>query len=185
MRAITTYKELKKRMEQTAGWHRCGREMRRCLEQGSIQGAEDWFCEQLYEEGLMEEKVRLGPENMRSLRKFDTGAVRTADADVTRYDLISEIGLERLARTYAEGAAKYSDHNWRKGFPFSNLLNHAIAHLNKFKQGDTTEDHLAHAAFGLFALMEFQATRPELNDLYAYTPKEAAGSHDKAHIAHI
>lgn len=122
------------------------------------------------------------------LRTFETGSVRTADADATRYDLISEIGLERLARTCADGAGKYGDHNWRKGQPFSVVLNHALYHINKFKQGDTSEDHLAHAAWGLFALMEFQATRQELNDLYAYVPKEEERLEPvehKAHIAHV
>ena len=38
---------------------------------------------------------------------FDTGAVRSADRDAERWDLISPIGLKALARTYAEGAAKF------------------------------------------------------------------------------
>lgn len=111
-------------------------------------------------------------------RTFDTGSKRTTDADETRYDLISEIGLERLSKTYARGASKYTDHNWRKGQPFSVVLNHVLSHINQYKQGDASEDHLAHAAWGLFALLEFSVTRPELNDLYAYTQKEAeVGGH--------
>jgi len=31
-------------------------------------------------------------------------------------------------------------------------------------QGDRTEDHLAHAAWNIFALMHFEETRPELID---------------------
>lgn len=102
------------------------------------------------------------------LRQFATGAVRDADADARRYDLISPHGLDRLAATYAEGAAKYDDHNWRKGMPFSSTLNHAMRHLTLWNSGDTSEDHLAHAAWGLFALMEFEATRPELDDRFAF-----------------
>ena len=110
---------------------------------------------------------------MSEKRTFSTGSQRSTQADSTRYDLVSEIGLERLAKTYAEGISKgYEEHNWRLGQPFSVLLNHVLWHLNAYKQGDSSEDHLAHAAFGLFALMEFQATRPELNDLYAYQPKQ-------------
>lgn len=108
-------------------------------------------------------------------RTFSTGSQRSTDGDDTRYDLVSEIGLERLARTYAEGSAKYSDHNWRKGQPFSIVLNHVLHHLNKFKQGDESgEDHLAHAAWGLFALMEFHVTHPELNDLYGHRRADTA-----------
>lgn len=103
-----------------------------------------------------------------NLRTFETGATRSTDADAERYDLISEIGLERLARRYALGAGIHGDHNWRKGTPFSVTLCHTLYHINKFKAGDRSEDHLAAAAWGLMALMEFQTTHPELNDLYAY-----------------
>ncbi len=96
---------------------------------------------------------------------FKTGAVR-CKLDTVRYDLISPQGLRRLAETYAEGAMKYTEHNWRKGIPYSNLINHMLQHINLYLAGDRTEDHLAHAAFGLFAIMEFEETRPELNDLF-------------------
>lgn len=105
---------------------------------------------------------------------YPTGSVRSADTDHLRYDLISPVGLRRLAETYASGAKKYNDHNWRKGQPFSDVLNHAIAHLYKYLYGDCSEDHLAHAAWGLFALMEFEETRPELNDLYQFRRGDAS-----------
>ena len=47
--------------------------------------------------------------------KFPSGAVRSNDADSERYDLITPIGLRRLALTCAEGEAKYGAHNWTKG----------------------------------------------------------------------
>jgi hypothetical protein len=104
--------------------------------------------------------------------QFDTGAVRdknvagSKDAPYpSRFDLVSPIALQRVAQTYGEGAAKYDDHNWRKGMPFSSTLNHALAHIIAYMGGDKSEDHLAHAAWNLFALMHFEATRPEMNDL--------------------
>lgn len=105
---------------------------------------------------------------------FDTGAVRSAivagDTEgrhPARFDLVSTVGLRRLAETYGEGAAKYGDNNWRRGMPASVLVNHALAHLVQILDGDTSEDHAAHAAWNLFALMEFQEKRPELIDLPA------------------
>jgi len=106
------------------------------------------------------------------LARFETGAVRQKQEDV-RFDLISPLGLKRLAETCASGARKYSDHNWRKGIPFSNLLGHVLNHLNEYQLGDRSEDHLAHAAWGLFALMEFEETRPELDDLFFHKPEVA------------
>ena len=42
------------------------------------------------------------------LARFATGAVRGTDADGQRWDLITPIGLRRLAETCAEGARNYS-----------------------------------------------------------------------------
>lgn len=78
---------------------------------------------------------------------YSTGAVRSSDREKTRYDLISPIGLRRLAETCHEGAVKYSDYNWEKGMPVADLVNHAIAHLYAYLSGDRTEDHLAHAGW--------------------------------------
>lgn len=113
------------------------------------------------------------------MTSFASGAVRSSDADATRFDLISPFGLRRLAETQAEGARKYGDHNYRKGIPFSNLLNHLERHICLFKMGDTSEDHLAHAAWGLFALMEFQETRPELDDRYRFPGGPSDGNDDE------
>lgn len=98
-------------------------------------------------------------------KQFSTGAVRSKDADNVRYDLLTPIGLRRLAETYAEGAEKYSDWNWLKGIPASDLMNHALRHAFLWLSGDTSEDHLAHASWNLFAIMHFEETRPELIDI--------------------
>jgi hypothetical protein len=97
-------------------------------------------------------------------REYDTGAVRSADCEQTRYDLISPIGLERLARTYAEGAEKFGAFNWENGMPVNDLLNHAIAHVYKFLGGDRSEDHLAHAAWNLLGAIHSIELWPELNE---------------------
>lgn len=106
---------------------------------------------------------------MRKITKnheFKTGAVRSKLESV-RYDLISPQALQRLAATYAEGAAKYGDNNFRKGMEFSNILNHVFTHIFDYLAGkDSDEDALAHACWGLMTLMEQELTHPELNDLY-------------------
>ena len=99
--------------------------------------------------------------------EFDSGAVR-AKLDDVRFDLISPQALRRLAATYNEGATKYGDNNFRHGMEFSNVINHVLEHINTYIAGDDQggEDHLAHAAWGLFTLMEQEKTKPDLNDLY-------------------
>ena len=96
-------------------------------------------------------------------QRFGTGAVRSNDADIVRYDLVSPIGLRRLAETCHEGAKKYSPFNWERGFPIDDLLNHAIRHTFMFLAGDRSEDHLAHAAWNLFGAMHSEELWPELN----------------------
>jgi hypothetical protein len=98
-----------------------------------------------------------------NVKKFDSGAVRSKVADHVRYDLITPIGLAAVAETYAEGAAKYGDHNWLKGMPASDLLNHAIRHVYLFLGGDRSEPHLPHAAWGLLAAIHSVEMWPHLN----------------------
>lgn len=86
-----------------------------------------------------------GPQGQ--LTRFATGAVRGTDADGERWDLITPIGLRRLAQTCAEGARKYGEHNWTRGIPASVMLNHAIRHIYLYLQGDKSEDHYTNAAF--------------------------------------
>lgn len=96
------------------------------------------------------------------LRRFATGSTRSADADGERYDLITPHGLKRLAAVYAEGAAIHGPRNWERGQPVDVVLNHALRHLNLWRAGDRSEDHIAKAAWGLFAILHFEETKPEL-----------------------
>jgi hypothetical protein len=107
---------------------------------------------------------------------FASGAVRSSDTKHQRYDLISPVGLRRLAEAYAEGAKKYSDRNWEKGFPMSDTMNHLLTHLVKYMAGDNSEDHLGHAAFNVFALMHFEERNPECQDIPA---RSACGAYPK------
>jgi hypothetical protein len=101
---------------------------------------------------------------------FSTGAVRGTDAENVRYDLITPIGLRRLAETCAEGAKKYGDHNWQKGIPASVMLNHAIRHIYLWLEGDRSEDHLAHAAWNILGVSHFEEALPAMIDVPSRKP---------------
>jgi hypothetical protein len=98
---------------------------------------------------------------------FPSGAVRGTDANSVRFDLITPIGLRRLAETCAEGAQKYGDHNWQKGIPASQMLNHALRHIYLWLEGDRAEDHLAHAAWNVLGVCHFEEAMPEMIDVPA------------------
>lgn len=95
---------------------------------------------------------------------YSTGAVRSPDREGERYDLISPVGLRRIAQTCHEGAQKYSDYNWEKGMPISDMLNHAISHIYAYLSGDRLEDHLAHAAWNLLGACHSEELWPHLNE---------------------
>jgi len=70
--------------------------------------------------------------------------------------LIPLNGLQRLAAVFAEGAEHYTARGWESGMFYGDVFNHLMHHLVRYQQGDRTEDHLAKAAFGLFALMFYE-----------------------------
>jgi len=96
------------------------------------------------------------------MKKFKSGAVRGIEDSHARFDLISPVGLRRIAETYGEGSLKYGDENWLKGIDARNLMNHAQTHINKYMSGDRSEDHLAHASWNLFAIMHFEELMPKM-----------------------
>jgi hypothetical protein len=60
---------------------------------------------------------------------------------------LDPLALFRMAQIMAEGSQKYGppEINWRL-IAERDHINHAIAHLYSYLAGDTTDDHLGHAA---------------------------------------
>lgn len=109
---------------------------------------------------------------------YASGATRCAGvagdggAFPLRYDLLLDnvTALKRVARTFGEGSLKYPARNWMKGMPESGLINHALAHIVMHREGDTTEDHLAHAVWNLMTLMHMQEKMPQQLDVTGENP---------------
>ena len=89
-------------------------------------------------------------------RKFNTGAQRDVVDGKGRYDLISPIMIERLAKLLQRGAEKYNDRNWEKGMPLSVYMDSGMRHLFKFLEGHRDEDHLIAAIWNLQALLHIE-----------------------------
>ena len=97
------------------------------------------------------------------MEKHPTGAVRGTDLKNLKYHLMSPVAIRRYAEVMAEGAAKYGEYNWEKGFPISDLLDHTFEHLLKYLDGDRSEDHLGHALWNMCAAVHSEERWPELN----------------------
>jgi hypothetical protein len=77
-----------------------------------------------------------------------------------RYDLIPAEALRVLAELYGRGAAKYEDHNWRKGYDWSLSFAALQRHAWQFWNGEDNDvetglPHMASVAFHALALIEF------------------------------
>ncbi len=86
-----------------------------------------------------------------------------------RFDLIPAGPLRQLAHLYGNGAAKYEDRNWERGYDWSLSFAAAQRHLWLFWGGEDIDPemklpHLTCAAFHLFALTEFLETQPEFDN---------------------
>lgn len=95
--------------------------------------------------------------------KFDQGK--------TRYDLIPGYPLDELAKVYTYGTQKYDDNNWRKGMKWGRLFGAMMRHAWAFWRGQNRDPesglhHLAQAAWQCFSLMEYERTKPELDDRF-------------------
>lgn len=99
----------------------------------------------------------------------DDKAIREPTVGKGRYDLISPFATRRLAEWYELGSKKYAERNWEKGMPFSRYVDSAKRHLDKFIMGIADEDHLAAAAWNIFAIMHHQELhQDELDDMPHY-----------------
>ena len=120
-----------------------------------------------------EKNINLGSmDDGGSRHDFGTGAVREGQSGKGRYDLITPVGLRRLARWYELGAMKYADRNWENGLPISNCLNSMFRHMVKYMAGHDDEDHLSAIAWNAFAIMHFEELMPEMQDIPTRKHKE-------------
>lgn len=99
-------------------------------------------------------------------QEFETGMVRDTQEGKARFDLIPTESLRRLADLYSRGAIKYEENNWKKGQPLSRAYASLYRHLIQWREGDRSEDHMAAVAWNAFAIMFYEETMPELDDLF-------------------
>lgn len=93
------------------------------------------------------------------------------DQDKPDMSLLSNIALIEIAKVMTFGKRKYSANNWRGGFLWTRPLAAAARHLFAYiggenKDPETGISHLAHACCCLFFVLEFEVTKPELDDRY-------------------
>jgi hypothetical protein len=88
---------------------------------------------------------------------YKTGASRSSDIEHLRYDLIPPCALRELAEVFAEGAKAHGDENWKKGMDEGVIVNHAMEHLMKYREGDRSENHLGKIMWACSAMIFFNS----------------------------
>ena len=91
------------------------------------------------------------------------------DTNKLRFDLLPAKAVEEIVAVYTYGANKYAPRNWEQGIEYSRIYAATQRHLHAYWSGQDLDEesalpHLAHAAFGLLALLEYARTRPEFDD---------------------
>lgn len=111
---------------------------------------------QITSEWEAENRAAFGFNFSNDQRTFPTGAQRDSSSGKPRPDLISPFATMRRGRVMELGAKKYGYRNWEKGMPLSVFMASAMRHFLQFSMGATDEDHLAHCAFNIDAIMHGQ-----------------------------
>lgn len=88
------------------------------------------------------------------------GKFKKDDEGKLRYDLIPHESLEQLVKVYNFGATKYGDKNWEEGTNWMRIFAAIQRHLWAWRAGEDVDpesniNHLAHAAWGCFALLAY------------------------------
>lgn len=94
-----------------------------------------------------------------------------------RYEQIPAWPLAEVARCYGFGQEKYERGNFLKGYAWSLSTDALLRHIHAWRAGESRDPesglhHLAHAAFHLFALMQFERAGLGTDDrMYAVPPQ--------------
>lgn len=104
------------------------------------------------------------------------------DGEKARFDLLPPSAIKQIAEVYTMGAKKYADRNWEKGIKWGRIYAAAQRHLHAFWDGEDNDPesglcHLAHAAWGILALLVYKTTHPELDD--RSKPQRREGPNDR------
>lgn len=123
------------------------------------------------------------PDSGHRVTYGDSGAVRESAPGKGRYDLISPIAMDKLAKLLEKGALKYEARNWELGLPLHTFVDSGMRHMRMFLEGDLSEDHAVAWLWNAMALVhtlemiDRGLLPPELDDLgrdvYWRTPLEA------------
>jgi hypothetical protein len=96
-------------------------------------------------------------------KKYDEGKARVS--------LIVSPALLEVAKVGTMGAKKYGDYNYRLGMKWSRLADAGMRHFISYLSGERIDEesglsHLAHVAWNVLALLEYEISGTGEDDLW-------------------
>ena len=138
-------------------------------------------------------------EHLKLFHEDASGARK--EVKLARFDLIPTDFLQALAEHYGNGAAKYEDRNWERGYPYSLSYAALQRHVTAWWSGEDNDSeegfgqsHLLAAAWHCIALWWFHEhgkgtdNRPKYNSSETQqlfpTPSDSFGERHFSHSQH-
>lgn len=118
-------------------------------------------------EAAVPEIGKLNPEFAKSTIENKGGTKH--DGNKPPMSLIPTKALIEEAYVWGMGEKKYGRYNWEKGLIFSRLIDAILRHVTAYNNGETLDpesgrSHMAHIRCDAAMLIEFESTRPDLDD---------------------
>jgi len=98
-------------------------------------------------------------------KQFESGAIRDNQDGKGRMDLLPWQAIIELSKHCENGAKHYGERNIDKGIPISNLMSSTFRHMAQYMEGAKNEDHLRAALWNIAWAMQFEVTKPEMQDI--------------------
>ena len=92
-----------------------------------------------------------------------TGATRNSIGPYAFEELNPEF-LREMAKVMYEGQQSHGKGNYRNGMPLDSIYKHMMNHMMQWKEGDTSENHLAKVACNAMILAWMQEHKPNIKD---------------------
>lgn len=89
----------------------------------------------------------------------------------TEWSLVDFTSVEPLAKVLMFGAKKYAPNNWRKGLPYTKVIESLLRHVFKVLNGEVVDEesgieHTGHIMCNAMFLEWMMKNRPDLDDRY-------------------
>lgn len=108
------------------------------------------FREAVYNHLKKDEEVPIAKE------EFSTGAVRDVQEGKIQYSLIPYQAQDRLGKVLTDGAIRYGKDNFKKGMPYTRVIDSLMRHVEAIRRGKDDEDHIGCAMANLAFLAYYE-----------------------------